>query len=200
MKIGIFGGSFNPPHNYHEEIANTLLKEGYLDKVIFVPTGIKYEYKNNLEKNKHRYNMLKIIANKNKNLSVSRHEFTKNVTYTYSTLDYFRNKYKPTDEIYFICGTDNLSYIDKWQKGEYLLKNYKFLIINRLGNDINELLKIYQKYRKNIIPVALASNNISSTLIRKLLLEKNYQELELILDKDVLNYIKENKLYENKKD
>jgi len=33
-----------------------------------------------------------------------------------------------------------------------------------------------------------------------LLLEKNYQELELILDKDVLNYIKENKLYENKKD
>ena len=45
MKIGIFGGSFNPIHNRHEEIAKNLLN-GYVDKIIFVPTGCKYEYKN----------------------------------------------------------------------------------------------------------------------------------------------------------
>ena len=37
MKIGIFGGSFNPPHNMHKEIASSLIKQGYIDKVIFVP-------------------------------------------------------------------------------------------------------------------------------------------------------------------
>ena len=47
MKIGIFGGSFNPPHKMHKKIAKVLIKKGYVDKVIFVPTGMKYEYKTN---------------------------------------------------------------------------------------------------------------------------------------------------------
>lgn len=41
MKIGIFGGSFNPPHKMHKKIAKVLIKKGYVDKVIFVPTGIE---------------------------------------------------------------------------------------------------------------------------------------------------------------
>ena len=48
MRIGIFGGSYNPPHSYHEEIANHLIIERILDKVIFVPTGNHYAYKDNL--------------------------------------------------------------------------------------------------------------------------------------------------------
>ena len=46
MKIGIFGGSFNPPHKMHEDMAKFLL-DGYVDKIIFVPTGIHYEYHRN---------------------------------------------------------------------------------------------------------------------------------------------------------
>ena len=61
MKIGIFGGSFNPPHIMHKKIAEQLIKEKYLDKVIFVPTGMKYEYKNNLISNEDRYHMLKLL-------------------------------------------------------------------------------------------------------------------------------------------
>ena len=45
MKIGIFGGSFNPPHNMHKNIALDLIKNKYLDKVIYVPTGNKYNKK-----------------------------------------------------------------------------------------------------------------------------------------------------------
>ena len=46
MKIGIFGGSFNPPHKMHKSIAKELIKKKYVDLVIIVPTGIKYHYKN----------------------------------------------------------------------------------------------------------------------------------------------------------
>ena len=67
MKIGIFGGSFNPPHNMHENIGKELLKRKYLDSIIYVPTGIKYEYKDNLLPNKHRFNMLKLMTAKEKN-------------------------------------------------------------------------------------------------------------------------------------
>ena len=42
MRIGIFGGSFNPPHMMHKNIALELLKMDYLDKVIYVPTGGLY--------------------------------------------------------------------------------------------------------------------------------------------------------------
>ena len=42
MKIGIFGGCFNPPHNMHKKIATKLINNGYLDNIIFIPTGNNY--------------------------------------------------------------------------------------------------------------------------------------------------------------
>ena len=48
MRIGIFGGTFNPPHKMHLKIGIDLLYKNYLDKIIYVPTGSKYKYKNNL--------------------------------------------------------------------------------------------------------------------------------------------------------
>ena len=45
MKIGIFGGSFNPPHKMHKKIALDLIKRGYVEKVVYVPTGNKYNKK-----------------------------------------------------------------------------------------------------------------------------------------------------------
>ena len=82
MKIGIFGGSFNPPHIMHKKLVEELIKEGYVDKVIFVPTGMKYEYKNNLISNEDRYNMIQLLIKDNNSLEVSDYEFTEEVTYT----------------------------------------------------------------------------------------------------------------------
>ena len=64
MRIGIFGGSFNPPHKMHVNIANYMINKQYVDKVIFVPTGSKYAYKNNLVLEEHRYNMVEILTKK----------------------------------------------------------------------------------------------------------------------------------------
>lgn len=191
MKIGIFGGSFNPPHKRHEEMAKFLL-DRYVDKIIFVPTGSNYEYKNNLISNKHRFNMVKLVANKYDNMEVSNFEMKDEVIYTWQTLDYFRDLYK-SDEIYFICGSDNLSYVDKWKRGEYLLKNYKFLVIDRNTNRINDFIKQFSEYKDNILLVEMELSNLSSTYIRKNVLKK--QEIIRFLDKDVYEYIIKNSLY-----
>ena len=192
MKIGIFGGSFNPPHKMHKKIAITLIKKHYVDKVIFVPTGSKYKYKNNLLSDKVRLEMLKLMCKDNKNLEVSDYELKENVVYTYETLDYFKNKYK-NDEIYFICGTDNLSYIDKWKRGKYLLSNYKLLIIKRNSFKITDLLEKYKDYKDNIIITDIEENEISSTKIREMIY--NNKRVENYLDKQVDLYIRENNLY-----
>ena len=192
MKIGIFGGSFNPPHKMHKKIAIELIKKHYVDKVIFVPTGSKYKYKNNLLSDKVRLEMLELMCRDNNNLEVSDYELKEHVVYTYETLNYFRNKYKD-DEIYFICGTDNLSYIDKWKKGEDILSNNKLLVIKRNTDDINILLEKYKDYKDNIIVTEIEENEISSTKIREMIY--NNKRAEDYLDESVYSYIRENNLY-----
>lgn len=192
MKIGIFGGSFNPPHNMHTDIANYIINQQYVDKVIFVPTGSKYAYKNNLIDEEHRYNMLEILSNKHENIMVSDYELKSEVVYTIDTLRYFKDLY-PNDEICFICGLDNFSYIDKWKNGEEILTNYKIIVINRDGNDLDELLLKYDQYRDNIVISNMEMKDISSTYIRDNI--KDIDKVKEYIDEDVLRYIQENNLY-----
>lgn len=192
MRIGIFGGSFNPPHKMHYNIGKELIRMGYIDKVIYVPTGSKYIYKDNLVDDSDRYNMLSIMIEDDERFIVSDFELRNRNVYTYETLDYFQKTY-PNDEIYFILGTDNLSYIDQWEKGEELLLNKKFLVVKRKTDDINLLLDKYQKYRSNIIVSEVLESDVSSTDIRERLQKK--EEVLDFLSEGVYNYILENKLY-----
>lgn len=192
MKIGIFGGSFNPPHNMHTDIANYMINQQYVDKVVFVPTGSKYAYKNNLIEEEHRLNMLQILSDKNENIMVSDYELKSEVVYTIDTLRHFKELY-PDDDIYFICGLDNFSYIDKWKNGEEILNNYKIIVINRDGNDLNELLDKFNEYKDNIIVSNMEMKDISSTYIRDNI--EDVAKVRDFIDKDVLRYIQENNLY-----
>ena len=195
MKIGIFGGSFNPPHKMHVDIAKECIEKHYVDEIIFVPTGIKYKYKSNLLPNETRHDLLNILVSKNKNFHVSTYEFKEEVVYTYETLNHFKEKY-PQAEIYFICGTDNLSYLKTWKNGEEILKNNKILVIRRDTNNIEDILEEYKEYKDNIIVTDIAPVSISSTEIRDLIKENSYDKLESLMDKDIINYIKENNLYQ----
>ena len=191
MKIGIFGGSFNPPHNMHKNIALNLINNGYVDKIIYIPTGDSYN-KKGLINFQDRYNMVNLMIENNNNLSLSDIGNNENYKYTYQTLDYFKEKYK-TEEIYFVCGTDNLNDFNNWKEYEYILKNYKLLVIRRNNDDINEILKKYENYKDNIIIINIKMNNLSSTYIRKIL--KNKQEVLKYIDKNVYLYIKNKLLY-----
>ncbi len=191
MKIGIFGGSFNPPHKMHKDIACNLIKYGYLDRIIYVPTGNKYNKKELISADK-RYNMLKLMVQDNLNLDVSDYEIKNSLTYTYQTLDYFKNKFK-CDDIYFICGSDNLKELNTWKRYDYILDNYRLLVINRNNDNIYELINNYNK--ENIAVADIPLSNISSSFIRNEIRCGNLNSIESILSKEVLKYIEENKLY-----
>jgi nicotinate-nucleotide adenylyltransferase len=191
MRIGVFGGSFNPPHKMHEDIAHSLKKRDLLDKIIFVPTGSEYKYKNNLLPDQNRYDMVKLITDAYDYLDVSDYELKSEVVYTCETLAYFKDKY-PKDEIYFICGLDNLSYIDSWKNAEYILNNFKILVIKRNTDDLESILKKLAKYKDNIIVTDIEKSSLSSTQIRE---NFTIQDMSVYLNENVLKYIKDNDLY-----
>ena len=193
MKIGVFGGSFNPPHKMHLNIGLDLVNKQYVDKVIYVPTGSKYKYKNNLLPDKNRLEMLNILTKNQEYLGVNDYELKDEVVYTCETLAYFKELY-PNDQIYFICGADNLSYIDKWKNGEEILNNYKIIVMKRKGEDIEKLLNKFEDYQENIVVADVEQQDISSTDIRERLKNKEY--VLDVLDKNVYEYIRKNKLYE----
>ena len=129
MKIGIFGGTFNPPHKMHLKIALLLIEKNYVDKVIFVPTGNKYDRKD-LNNEIDRLNMVNLMIKDYKSLESSDYELGKERVYTYQTLNYFKELYK-NDEIYFICGVDNINNFETWKNYKYILDNFKVLVIAR---------------------------------------------------------------------
>ena len=191
MRIGIFGGSFNPPHKMHESIAKQLIEKKIIDKVIYVPTSNFYP-KAGLISDEDRYEMLCLMTKNKDQYAVSKYEFGR-LTYTYQTLEYFQEENKD-DEIYFICGSDNLEYIDTWKEYQKILSNYKLIVIPR-KNDMDQLLNKYHVYKDNIIVTELNNNYLSSTLVRQYLKEEKYEEVKEYINEDVLNYIIKNNLY-----
>ena len=188
MKIGIFGGAFNPPHKMHKEIATELLNKHYLDKIIYVPTGNNYN-KLGLLQGEDRIIMLKLMFESDNRVEISDFEVQGSL-YTINTLRYFRKIY-PEDEIYFICGTDNLAEFYTWRNYEEVLINYKLLVIARKDNDFHDIIKIYSEYQGNIVLANIESSTISSTVVRKEILENGFSDkLKEYLDEKVIEYLK----------
>ena len=196
--IAIFGGSFNPPLNSHLELAKQILENlNYIEKIIYVPVSTKYNRKSNLIEDAHRYNMLKIMCEDEKNLEVSDIELTyKRQLYTIETLDIFKSKYQKYD-IYFIMGTDNLKDLHTWKEPERILRDYKIIALKREEDKLEEIIEndeLLKKNKSSIIEVKkIKPIKISSTIIRKKI--KNGENIEEFLKNGVLGYIFQNELY-----
>lgn len=170
-KVGFFGGCFNPPSNIHINIANKLIEDNTLDKVIFVPVGDFYS-KEGLIPSIHRYNMLKMAINKYECFEVDDIELKINKKlYAAQVFKLIEEKYKEEDiELYFIMGSDNFDSMYKWKDYKNIKNKYKYIVVNRNTDDIN------------------------STQIRNMI-KNNDNNVEKILSKEVFEYIKENNLY-----
>lgn len=196
-QIVIFGGSFNPPLNSHFSIAQDLLNEyKEINKVIFVPVNSKYE-KPGLINNEDRYNMLKLVCDKNKKFDVSRVEIdSQRPLYTIETLNYFDKKY-PNNEILFLMGSDNLKEFPTWNDADKICEKYKSYVFRRDDDDIKNIIEKDEFLSKNKNSFVAVSNNIlnnfSSTYARKII--KEDKSIRYLAPDEVVNYIEKHKLY-----
>lgn len=186
-KIGFFGGCFNPPINTHINLANNLIEANIVDKVIFVPVGDYYQ-KQNLVTAIHRYNMLKLACSNYKNLEVENIASThKEKLFAKDTFKLLYEKYHKNTDIYLIMGSDNFEKMPKWKNYDNIIKKYKFIVLERLKYETTSNLENVLYFRNKQI------EDISSTAIRNKL--KSKEDVSNWINKDVLKYIHENKLY-----
>ena len=181
MKLGIYVGSFNPPHNGHMKVANFLIDNKIVDKVIILPTP-NYWDKQDLVDINIRVDMLKLLETDDIIID-NKHN---NYPYTYQVLESLKKDYN--DTLYLIIGSDNLESFHLWKNIDKILKNY--VIVLRRGN--NEINKYLDKFDKNkfIVIDDFPFIDVSSTKIR--------EGSDDFLDPKVLQYIRENKLYGRK--
>lgn len=190
MKIGVYVGSFNPPHKGHTRIVNHLLDKNYLDKIIVIPTG-NYWYKLDLIDINHRINMLKFYENEN----IIIDDKNNDIEYTYEILEKLSKEYKK-ENLYLIIGADNIINFDKWKNYKEVLE-YNLIILNRDNISINKYLKNLNKNDKYQIINDLESIDLSSTLIRNKIKNADVKNILNYIDKNVYEYIKKIKLYES---
>lgn len=205
-KVGIFGGSFNPPTFAHLFMASEIINSGKIDEIWFVPCGDRDDKK--LVSCEHRINMLKLaIASVFKSLSIIKindiEMKNKKMIPTYELMQLFINNYD--HEFYFIIGSDLINSIEKWHYGLKLKNEINFIILERFGYKIN-MNNLPKKY----IIIQNAMDESSSTQIRERLNEFNekfkihkyisdFNKLYLtifgLVPSSIISYIKDNNLY-----
>lgn len=188
MKIGFFGGSFNPPSYVHINLAKELIYKQLVEKVIFVPVGDYYK-KEELINSKHRINMLKLAIEEETNFAVDTIATESNIQlYASDVFKLIKVKYK-NDDIFFIMGSDNYRKMPTWKNYKELISKYNIIVIERERKQIRKTnnKKIFQVIPENL-------QEIDSSKIRKMI--KNNENAGKFLNKKVLTYIKENTLYQ----
>ena len=139
--IGLFGGSFNPIHFGHLQVAEHTRERLQLDHVYFIPTGDPpHKPHTSLAPAHHRLQMVKIAIEDHPHFSVIDLEaHSPNISYTYDTLKTLRREMFSNEQFFFIVGLDAFLEFPTWKQAETLLTLSNFVIISRPGTHFKTL-------------------------------------------------------------
>jgi len=195
LRIGIFGGAFDPPHNGHVKLAEAFYDGQDIDKLIIVPTGISPHKQNGEEITvKQR---LALVREAFKRFDVSEYELgKKDVSYTVNTLKYFKDIYK-NDELIFLCGSDMLLSFGSWYMPDEILKLCTLCCACRVYDDNEKVLAMMEilneRFNTKIELMYFEPIEIASTQIRRMI--KKGEDVSGYLAEGVYKMIVNDKLY-----
>ena len=189
MKIGIYGGTFDPVHRGHLQLALNARTQFSLDKVIFVP-AYQPPHKQellSLTSAEDRYEMVRLALLDEPLLEISDCELRrKGHSYTFDTLSEFEKKYSNT-EFFLILGKDAFEGIDAWHRADELKKKVRFLVAKRGVGEVYAPKGLSAEWiRMPLCP-------ISASGIREAV--KCGKNVDDYVSPKVLHYIHEHELY-----
>ena len=143
MRRGLLGGTFDPPHVGHLQIAEEARRKLGLDEIVFIPAGhpwVKASMK--VSPARHRLEMVKLATAGNPGFSVNDLEVRRpGPSYTWQTLQELKVHY-PNDELYFIVGWDNLTALPSWHHPDRIVKAACLVAVPRVGTPRPDLRQL----------------------------------------------------------
>ncbi len=174
MKIGIYGGAFDPPHIGHVRAAKQATAFLGLDRLYIVPAFTAPLKNGPAATPGQRLEMCRLAfisdtdnESENEKIIISDYEILKGgISYTKDTIGYFAGMF-PGGELFLIIGDDQLAQLDRWREPEYIFANARIAVVPRHGDITNGAE--YEKYRllgADITKVDIGVTEVSSTEIR----------------------------------
>lgn len=191
MRIGIFGGSFDPIHTGHAIIAHHIISSGIVDRLWMMvsPMNPLKTDKERLVADTDRLRMVEMVTRPMEHVETSAFEFAMpKPSYTIDTLNALQAKF-PDDEFYLVIGADNWEVFNKWRNSEEILAKYHLLVYPRLGYEVN----IPDELKERVQLVDAPIIELSSTQIRERLAKG--LSVRYYVPDEVLGYIERKQLY-----
>ena len=213
----MYGGTFDPVHVGHIEIARQVSQLFEIEKVVFMPAQMApHKVGRPVTEPIHRYAMLALATQNDPQLSISSYELDDpDRRYTVETVAHFQRALGDETELFFIMGADSWSEITTWREWERLLTITNHIVVTRpgfepltthvgaVGERIVDLRRIKisrkgakaQRKTQSIFFTDAVMKDVSATRIRRLASEDRYEELSELLPPPVLEYIKKYGIY-----
>ena len=209
LRIGLFGGSFDPIHKGHAQVAKAVCECLHLDRLYFIPNYKSIDNKI-LAKSADRLAMCHLVVKQDERWRLSKYEAEqKTAVFTYETIEYFHNKH-PQATLYWIIGADRALDFANWHAADKILTLANLVIYQRNGIQLPKHITITHKQH----PITLINSStmqmqcgeilamglhhqmipISSSQLRKSFM-CDPETLTELLDPNVLHYIQQHQLY-----
>ncbi len=197
-KVGIMGGTFDPPHIGHLMIAEVVRDALSLEEVRFIPTGrISYKDSRKTAEPLHRFNMVSLAVKTNEFFSVDKTEIEREgYSYTWQTLTELTQR-EPDTAFTFVVGADSLDYMDRWVNPETVFRMAEIAVVLRPGFSSESVQakkqELEQRFAARIMLVPMPEIQISSTEIRQRIAQG--KSIRYLVPEVVESYIEEHQLY-----
>ena len=196
-RVGIFGGTFDPIHMGHLIVAETIMDEFHLDKVVFIPAAVPpHKLDKQISPAKHRYMMTMLATCSNPRFQVSDMEMHRQgPSYSRDTLAQLLEEHGRDTEFYFIVGADSVENLHTWNRIDELLTMCHFIGASRPGcmPDMEKIAQRFGPLVEKIHRLETPELEISSTEIRHRVGQK--RTIRYIVPETVEQYIYKEKLY-----
>ncbi|WP_156291131.1 nicotinate-nucleotide adenylyltransferase [Oceanobacillus salinisoli] len=187
-RVGILGGTFDPPHLGHLLIAEEVRISLQLEEIWFIPTYTPPHKNESKTSAMDRRNMLELAIRSNTYFKLNTMEMERTgKSYTIDTIKTLKNQH-PEHEFFFIIGADMVEYLPHWHKIEELMELIQFVGVQRSGYKLNTTYPIME--------VDIPLIDISSSMLRGRL--RKQEPAKYIVPDEVYRYIREKRLYENR--
>ncbi|MFO7938056.1 MAG: nicotinate-nucleotide adenylyltransferase [Kiritimatiellia bacterium] len=200
QRIGILGGSFNPIHLGHLNIACAARDRLRLSKVLFLPCKVSpFKTASSPESfinDSHRLKMIELSIEGYESFELSLMEIERGgISYSYDTVSRIRKKY-PDSEIFFIIGADTRRTLSEWYRIHALLNMCEFVTVNRPGvEDMSSVPGLSAEENRRLAEYRITGRlfDISSSEIRRKIAEG--KSVKQLVSPDVEKYIQRHGLY-----